>query len=349
MTRRLGVNMFNINQIQHNQLGEIKSLLKQFNLRYESDIDFTIAMYDQGKVIATASKARNILKCFAIDTAYQGQGITNTLVKTLEDRMFEEGLYHFFIYTTECQKDKFKDCGYQELVTESGITLLESGIQDIESYLQSLVKKHQLSQKEKACIVMNGNPFTKGHYYLVEQASQENDEVLVLVVSEDQSVFPFETRVRLIREGVANLSNVKVVETGPYLVSQATFPSYFLKEGTDVSKLHTKLDCAIFGNYYKNIFNIAKRYIGTEPYCEVTHLYNQTMLETLPQYGLEVKQVIRLESDGQSISASYVRALLKKNDWLKLKYLLPNTTYDFLKSDAAKTIIERLQQSERRH
>jgi [citrate (pro-3S)-lyase] ligase len=340
--------MFTI-KIQQNQLGEIKEFLKQFNLRYESDIDFTIAMYDQGKVIATASKARNILKCFAIDTAYQGQGITNHLVKTLEDRMFEEGLYHFFIYTTECQKEKFKDCGYKELVTEGGITLLESGINRIENYLQNLVEQHHLSPNEKACIVMNGNPFTKGHYYLIEQASRENDELLVLVVSEDQSVFPKTVRECLIRKGVQNLHNVKVMETGPYLVSQATFPSYFLKEDADVVTIHTKLDCAIFGNYYKKILNITKRYIGTEPYCEVTNQYNQTMMEVLPHYGIEVKQIDRLQSDGRSISASYVRELLKNDNWDELKTILPITTYQFLKTAEANEIIQELKQLDRRH
>src|SRR5690554_987974 len=84
---------------------EITEFLQKFNLKFDNDIDYSVVVYDKGSIIATASKAQNILKCFAVKEAYQGLGITNLLVKKIEDRMFKESLYHFFMVTQSKNKD----------------------------------------------------------------------------------------------------------------------------------------------------------------------------------------------------------------------------------------------------
>jgi len=341
--------MFTIEEVSRYQSEEIKIFLKKFDLEYENDIDYTIAIYDKGKVIATASKAKNLLKCFAILEDYQGQGITNSLVKKIEDRMFMESLYHFFIYTPSCNKDIFTSIGYHEIITSNHISILENGNKTIETYLYELKDKYDLSDNEKACIVMNANPFTLGHRYLVEEASKENDEVIIFVVSENQSSFPFEVRFQLIVEGVRDLKNVYVVETGPYMISNATFPTYFLKKKSDVVTLQTKIDCEIFLKYYHHIFHITKRYIGNEPYCEVTKTYNEWMHALLPLGGVEVKQITRKQVFEDIISASKVRELIKQDDYEQVKNFVPQSTYAFLISDQAKPIVSKLKQEDKRH
>lgn len=332
-----------------NKIEEVKSFLHAFDLKYEMDIDYTIAVYDQEKLIATASKAGNVLKCFAVLENYQGEGISNSLVKQIEDRMFKEGLYHFFIYTTSCNKAKFLSIGYQEVITSQDITILENGNKSIKRFLTGLKLNNQITDEPKACIVMNANPFTLGHRYLIEKASNEHQEVLVFIVSEERSTFPFEVRMRLVKEGVKDFSNVTVVETGPYLISNATFPTYFLKSHNNVMELQTKIDCDIFLTHYKPMFNITTRYIGQEPYCEVTSTYNQVMKATLPKGGVMVKEVARIANDGDIISASKVRSLLKYKQFETLKPFVPKSTYQYLKSEDAKTIINDLQSKESRH
>ena len=324
----------------------IANFLNKFQLQFDNDIDYSIVVYDNERIIATASKSRNILKCFAILDSYQGMGITNSLVKKIEDRMFQEGLYHFFIVTPRYNKMFFTNIGYKAIITSSEVTILENGNRQIKSFLTSLKTKHQVDEKEKACIIINGNPFSLGHQFLIEKAAALNDAVLVFVVTEDKSSFPFSLRLHLVKEGTKHLKNVTVLETGPYLVSQITFPTYFLKDSSDVVKIQTKMDTEIFATYYKPVFNITRRYVGTEPYCEVTKAYNEMMKLVLPKYGIEVIEVERKAINGQVISASSIRELLKKRNFQALKRLVPQTTYDYLTNPE---IIDKLRENQGRH
>lgn len=344
--------MYNIEIVDINNsklILKVREFLKTFNLSFDQYIDYTIIIYQNNDIIATASKSKNVLKSFAIDENYQGLGITNKLIKNIEDKMFEEGIYHFFIYTPSYNKDIFKSVGYDEIITSSNITLLENGNRNIDYYLNNLKKNYFVSNNEKASIVMNCNPFTLGHLFLITKASKENDEVLVFVVNEDQSLFPFEDRFRLICEGTKHLKNVIVLETGPYLVSNLTFPTYFLKEEDKIISIQTKMDCEIFGNYYKRIFNINKRYIGKEPYCKVTNMYNHMMIETLPKYNIEVIEIERLENNNGFISASKVREYIKNDQLDMIKEVVPNSTYEFLLTEKGKKISSRIKSSTTRH
>lgn len=320
--------VFSLRNSQKKQ--EIAEFLQKFNLKLDNDIDYSVVVYDKGSIVATASKAQNILKCFAIQKDFQGLGITNLLVKKIEDRMFKEGLYHFFMVTLRENKHIFTSIGYQEIITVDNLTLLENGNREIKHFLETQKKTYSLNDEKKACIVINGNPFSMGHLYLVEKAAKENKQVLVFVVSEDKSYFPFTVRMKLIKEGTKHLPNVTVLETGPYLVSNLTFPTYFLKKEDDALEIQAKMDCEIFGQYYQKVFNINKRYIGTEPYCHVTKAYNVMMKKILPLYGIEVIEVERLKENDEVISATRIRKLLNNNDLSSLKKLVPETTYHYL-------------------
>ena len=173
-------------------------------------------------------------------------------------------------------------------------------------------------------------------------ASKENENVIIFVVEEDKSVFPFEVRLNLIKEGTKDLKNVVVIPAGEYIISSATFPSYFLKKNDDTLKEYTKLDCNIFGKYFVSKFNITKRYVGTEPHCEVTSAYNETIKEILPNYNTNVSIISRKEVKNDAISASRVRSLLKQRDFDSIKILVPKTTLDFLLSEEGEKVISKL-------
>ena len=70
------------------------------------------------------------------------------------------------------------------------------------SYLDQLARS-RVEAPKVAAIVMNANPFTLGHQYLVEKAAAENDLVHLFMVSEDASLFPYAVRKKLIQEGTA--------------------------------------------------------------------------------------------------------------------------------------------------
>ncbi len=285
---------------------------------------------EYNSIIGTCSISGKVLKCFAVKPDFQGQGISGTLISSCVDYLFEKGIYEYFIYTLTEKKQFFIGFGLKEVISIKGITLLEGGTANIKKYINNMFLKSGMNSSEKAALVMNCNPFTLGHRYLVEKAAKENNEVVVFIVEENKSEFSFEDRMDLVKKGTADLENVKIISGGQYIISSATFPTYFLKEKDDKLKLYTAVDAGLFSEYIAPVFGIIRRYVGSEPYCEVTENYNSALIEILPKYNIELKLVDRLEIMNEAVSASRVRRLFKLKDWEQLKLLVPKTTFDYL-------------------
>lgn len=335
-------NVESINLRSNYENNEVRKFLEKFSLKYE-DVDYTVVIRENNDIIATCSKKENILKCFAINENYQGLGLSNNLISKVTEQLFLEGKYHSFIFTKPENQFLFEGLGYKNIFTTDKVSLLESGNKNINSSLDKLKNDYKIDgNKEYAALVMNCNPFTLGHRYIVEMAAKENENVIIFVVEEDKSAFTFETRFKLIKEGTKDLKNVTAIPAGEYVISSATFPNYFLKKNDDELKEYTKLDCNIFGKYFVEKFNIKRRYVGTEPHCKVTNTYNISMQEILPKYNVEVKLINRKELQNDAISASKVRKLLKEGHIEKVKNLLPRASFDFLLSKEGELVINRL-------
>lgn len=309
-------------------LSQVDALLEQEGLSRDRNLDYTCALLDEsGRVVGTGSYFDNTLRCLAVNREYQGQGLLNKLVTHLLDQEYACGKTHLFVYTKASAAPMLQDLGFYE-ITRVGETLvfLENRRKGFETYLHGLNSRKRPGRS--AAIVMNANPFTLGHQYLVETAAKQCDTLHLFVVSEDRSQFSFAVRKRLVEEGVAHLSNVLVHETGPYLISSATFPSYFLGDSEAVSENHARLDAAVFGKI-AHVLGITVRYVGEEPFSQVTRLYNQILTQELPKLGIACRVIPRLEVEGEPVSASRVRSLLQQGDLKQVRELVPNSTFSF--------------------
>ncbi|MGL5543070.1 MAG: [citrate (pro-3S)-lyase] ligase [Fusobacteriaceae bacterium] len=324
------------------EVRELKEFLTRNGINFDESCDYSVVLRDhEERVVATASKSRNILKCFAIDEKLRGEGVSGQIITAITNRMFEEGYYSSFVFTKSENGTLFLGMGYKMVATTDRVALLEMGISSIEKTLDGIKKKFHLEEKkERAMIVMNCNPFTYGHQYLVEKAAEENEEVLIFVVEEDRSVFPFKVRYDLIRKGTAHLGNVKVIPGTEYIISSATFPNYFLKKEDDSLLEYTKLDVTVAATRFCPAFNIRRRYVGEEPFCSMTEKYNGTIKELFPKYGIEVMIVPRKVEGDSAISATQVRKLLGEGNLEALKRKVPPTTYEFLESPQGREIGE---------
>ena len=180
-------------------------------------------------------------------------------------------------------------------------------------------------------VVMNANPYTKGHLYLLEKAAEAVDELLVFVVEEDLSVFPFPDRIIMVRKGTEHLKNVRVVPSGKFILSRHTFVSYFEKDEIQDVKVDAALDINFFGAYIAPAFGIGKRFVGEEPIDMVTRQYNEEMKRKLTLYGVEVVEIPRKKVGENFISATVVRRLYGAKDWRELAEYLPDSTLAYLK------------------
>ncbi|MBP9996337.1 MAG: Coenzyme F420 hydrogenase/dehydrogenase, beta subunit C-terminal domain [Lachnospiraceae bacterium] len=205
-------------------------------------------------------------------------------------------------------------------------------IAEIDEYICTQKKElgERFTNKTIGAIVMNCNPFTKGHYYLISEALRIVDELIVFVVEENRSQFEFDMRFEMVKAGVVKLKNVHVIPSGKFIISTKTFPEYFTKETRQTAEVCPVTDVTIFAEYIAPAFNISKRFVGTEPIDSVTNCYNRTLREILPQYGVEVIEIPRLQIGGEYVSASLARNAIIKRDIVSMKQLLPQSTIDII-------------------
>lgn len=314
------------------------ALLERYNLEYEYDIDYAVLVYDENQLIGTASLARNVMKCFLVVEEAQGMQVMTKMYEHLLEVLEEREIDHYFVYTMPQNEDVFEQLGMHVLVRTMNTVLLEGG-RHIEDVLQQLKEQYHLDSRKKHCVIINGNPMTLGHLYLIEEAAKNTEQLLVFVVSEDASSFPFEDRFAIIKKATEHLENVVVLPTMNYLVSKITFPKYFLKEDQLIDAEQTLIDVLIYKEYFVKFFNIKKRYLGEEPFSYNTNKYNQV----LRQYMNGHIEIIPRKAIGENIiSASKVRKLLKANKLNKVKDYVPKATFDFLQSKKGQSVINHL-------
>ena len=189
---------------------------------------------------------------------------------------------------------------------------------------------------------MNANPFTLGHETLVARAAKENERVVLFVLSEDRSLVPYSDRMAMVKAACAKYGNVSVVSSGSYMISSATFPSYFLKDADVVTRTHAELDATLFTRIAAAL-NLTRRYVGEEPFSHTTSLYNEALAAVLPKAGVELVVIPRAQAQGEAISASHVRQLIHDGHIEAIRPLVPETTYAYLTGDAGQTVLRRIQ------
>ena len=178
----------------------------------------------------------------------------------------------------------------------------------------------------RGVVVMNCNPFTLGHRYLIEQAAKQVERLFVMVVREDCSLFAYAERKAMVEQGVAHLKNVTVIDGSEYAISQATFPTYFLKRLDDAADTQMLLDLDLFRRHIAPALGTTVRFVGTEPTDQLTRRYNQLMHEVLA----DVRETARLEKKGNAVSASRVRKAMEQADMSTIRQLVPPTTLPYI-------------------
>lgn len=307
---------------------ETRRFLASAGLDFDEGVEYTVNLLENDEIIGSGSLQGNICKCIAVADAHQGEGLTATILTQLRQEAFRRGLRHLFLYTKPKNRRMFQDLSFYP-VAETADTLLMENVKDG-------CKKFVASLDAPACdgvigaIVANCNPFTLGHRYLVERAAKECDLLHLFILSEDKSLFPAEDRLALARAGTADLNNVVVHPTGDYLISAATFPTYFIKDKSRIPEIRCGLDLEVFCRWFAPALGITRRFVGTEPLSPVTEAYNRQLMEVLPGRGVEVTLIPRKEQNGAPISASRVRALLEEEKLEDIRPLVPETTMAYL-------------------
>lgn len=299
---------------------------------------------DGDEIIAGGGLDGNVIKCVAVSEAARSEGLMNILVSRLIAIAHEEDYESVKAFTKPANEDIFKSLGFRLLASSENAILMENGrggLPEYRKYLESLARPGR-----NGAIVMNANPFTKGHRYLIEQAASQVDNLYVIVVKEDRSRFPYAERKSMIEAGCAGLANVTVCEGSDYAISAATFPTYFLKQLDDATPTHIALDLDLFVRHIARPLGVTVRFAGSEPEDKLTRCYNEMMSEILPAGGYGSKdnpagqpisfvEIPRLEQNGRPVSATALRSALDRGDLNAAMKFVPVSTVPYLMADLA--------------
>ncbi len=352
------------------ELAERAALLASRGLTVPEGEGLVLGLYQGDRLVATGALVRNVLQGIAVDADFEGEGAAAAIVTSLIKRAIDRDIGQLFLFSTNEEAPRFESLGFSRIASvPGGAALLEWGSEGIERYLNALREVAREKPRRAGAVVVNCNPFTAGHRALIEYAAVHSPWLYVLVVEEDRSLIPFEVRLKLIREGTSDLPNVTVIAGGPYIISSATFPTYFIRPDREEAaqkavRMHAALDLVIFRTRIAPVLGVVRRFVGTEPYCDTTSAYNETMKVVLPAteaaeigaWGLEagtppieVVEIPRFEIDGKAVSASKVRNLIREGRLSEVERLVPPTTWEwFCKAEAA-PVLEKIRHSDSRH
>lgn len=334
-------------------LERLKAFLGRMELTYDEEIEYSVCILnDDYEVIASGSVEANVIKCVAVDPACRGQGLSAAVVSNLVQYLFEKGRPHIFIYTKPKNLDMFADLGFYKICCTQDVLLMENRSGGFERFVCGLKEetpKEALKGRTAAnaigsepiagacrnelkigAVVANCNPFTRGHRYLLEEALKQCDYLHLFILSDNRSEFAADERFRMVQLGIAGLERIILHRTSDYMISAATFPTYFFKDRSRGQRANCKMDLELFASRIAPALGITERFVGTEPFCAVTNTYNEEMKRILPRYGITVKEIRRKEMEGMPVSASEVRRRLASGDPEKVKELVPEKVYEYL-------------------
>ena len=325
---------------------QVEDFLGSNGLRL-GEVDLYMAVLDgEGGILAGGGLQRDIIKCLAVSPAARSLGLSVPLISRLISIAADRGFTAVKVFTKPENRPMFESLGFKLLASAPKAILMENGrgLEDYCAYLRGHrsgavvggagVEGTAVSgpvaevsvdgncpgpvagkSGEMGVIVMNANPFTLGHRYLVEQAAgvissgaqgAESRRLVIIPVKEDASRFPYEERVEMIRKGSDEVADV--VEGSDYQISAATFPTYFLKDLSDAAETQMRLDIDLFGRHIAPALGATVRFVGSEPTDPLTARYNELMKELLPSYGVRLVEIPRLKL-GPSTSSGTERAV----------------------------------------
>lgn len=311
------------------QRTQVERFLADNDLKLEA-VDYYAGVFENEgeELLAGGGVQGDVLKCIAVSDKLRDTGMSLQLISHLLSTAQANGHTEMKVFTKPENRKIFESESFH-IIDEAPKAILMENTNGLEHYCDYLAKLRK--EGTSGVIVMNGNPFTKGHRYLIETASRQVDNLYVIVVKEDLSQFSYKDRLEMIQQGCGDLDNVTVCKGSCYAVSSVTFPTYFIKKVEDATETQITLDLNMFAEHIAPALGATKRFVGSEKHGdETTNRYNKLMHKILPEHGIEVIELPRLENDAHAISASTVRKAIANGTYIEAANLAYPTTIPYI-------------------
>ena len=176
-------------------------LLTGAGLRLEEAGECTaLLLADDGALLACGTRSGKVLRQIAVSPEAEGGGACAEVVSALLQDATAHGVPHPFLFTAPGKSGLFRSLGFTPLAQTADMLMMEHGRGGLRRFLSGIPVR---PERPVGSIVCHANPFTLGHRHLIAYAAARCAQVLVFVLSDTDSLFPPELRLRLVREGSA--------------------------------------------------------------------------------------------------------------------------------------------------
>lgn len=221
-------NIYEANLNSAKEKRDISEFLNHYRLIYEQKVDYTLILKEKNEIKATASKYRNIFKCFAIEESLRGEGILPSLISKLMDQSFHEGYWESYIYTKPMNKYSFEKVGYQVVCETDDIVLLENGLYGFNYFVKDIKKRVEGSLQKNMIIGLQKNIHK---YYELSNA-----ELIFIYGDRDKE----------------------------YIIPFSDFPTYFIVNKEERLKVYQKFILKLIGEIFEEFLSLHNIYIDYE-------------------------------------------------------------------------------------
>jgi [citrate (pro-3S)-lyase] ligase len=159
-----------------------------------------------------------------------GEGVSLKLLTELLTLAYELNRSELFLFTKPENSVLFSGAGFWPIAQAGTLAvLMENSSERLARFCRQLAMYRQPG-KTIGAIVMNANPFTLGHRYLIEQAAARCDWLHLFVVKEDASQFRYTDRWALIEQGLSASRTSRCILDLPILFRERPSPATSLKK-----------------------------------------------------------------------------------------------------------------------
>lgn len=315
-----------------------RRLVERAGLTFEEGYEDLVGAFRGRRLVACGARAGRVLKMLVVHDEHRGKGLLAGVVTELMRRGLEASIDTYFILSRPCMAAVFQRLGFNELVATEHAALLEYG----HSLHQYLRKRGAIARPgENSAVVVSSDPFSLSQKALVERAAELGRTAYVLVPSDGRFLFSLQERLEMARRGVGPLDNAVVTDTGPYVLSSATFPAYFLDPSEEPDEVRMALDVDLFGRHIAPAFHVTTRVIGTRPTDPRHRRYNRILGQRLGRWGIRLEQIERTTSGADWVSTERVQRQFAQHGLDGIAALVPQSTLEYLRPRTAVPLSKR--------
>jgi [citrate (pro-3S)-lyase] ligase len=252
------------------RVAKVKDFLGKNDLALTDDVELFVTASEEGEMVACGGISGKILKCVAVTPRLRGQRFVLKVIDELLEAAKKRGQKELFLFSSPKNQAYFESHGFGLIGSSGNEVILMENTDNLGRYKAQLREK-RVEGKAIGSAVLCDTPLRDREIALIQRASHMCDWLHVFIVCDHDKEGFTSDRAAVLRERLKAFENITVHERSEYMISKATFPTYFIQDQDRISALHAELDLKIFKEHIAPSLGITHRFVGSESDVNESH------------------------------------------------------------------------------